>query len=127
MRIIIMAAVVTLSLASVAHAKDTKTCNADWKSAKAAHAAGSQTKKQFMTTCLVAGSPGVAPASALSPTVHPPITASSGAPAAGTGATTTSSGVLPGATARCKDGSFSTAAHHSGSCSRHGGVAQFLK
>lgn len=32
-----------------------------------------------------------------------------------------------GATARCKDGSFSHSAHHSGSCSHHGGVAQFFQ
>ncbi|MFZ4219386.1 DUF3761 domain-containing protein [Enterobacter ludwigii] len=34
--------------------------------------------------------------------------------------------VEPGATARCKDGSFSHSRQHSGSCSRHGGVAQWL-
>lgn len=32
-----------------------------------------------------------------------------------------------GATAQCRDGSFSTAASHSGACSRHGGVASFLQ
>ena len=32
-----------------------------------------------------------------------------------------------GASARCKDGSFSHAAHHSGACSHHGGVAQFFQ
>ena len=31
------------------------------------------------------------------------------------------------ATAKCKDGSYSTSAHHSGSCSHHGGVERFLK
>ena len=30
-----------------------------------------------------------------------------------------------GATAKCKDGTYSHSAHHSGSCSRHGGVGQF--
>lgn len=37
--------------------------------------------------------------------------------------------VLPGggATALCKDGSFSYAAHHQGACSRHGGVSVFYK
>lgn len=34
--------------------------------------------------------------------------------------------VEPGVTARCKDGSFSHSKQHSGSCSRHGGVAQWL-
>ncbi len=32
-----------------------------------------------------------------------------------------------GATAKCKDGSFSTSKTHGGSCSHHGGVAAFLK
>lgn len=31
-----------------------------------------------------------------------------------------------GATARCTDGSYTTAASHSGACSRHGGVAEWL-
>ena len=31
-----------------------------------------------------------------------------------------------GATAQCKDGTYSHAAHHSGACSRHGGVAKWL-
>ena len=31
-----------------------------------------------------------------------------------------------GATAKCKDGTFSTSAHRSGTCSRHGGVAQWF-
>jgi hypothetical protein len=36
---------------------------------------------------------------------------------------TSSSTPLPGATAKCKDGSYSYAAHHQGACSYHGGVA----
>lgn len=32
----------------------------------------------------------------------------------------------PGATARCNDGTYSFSATHSGSCSHHGGVAQWL-
>jgi hypothetical protein len=32
----------------------------------------------------------------------------------------------PGATARCKDGTLSHAQHHSGACSQHGGVAEWL-
>ena len=31
-----------------------------------------------------------------------------------------------GATARCKDGSYSHAKNHSGACSRHGGVAEWM-
>jgi hypothetical protein len=32
----------------------------------------------------------------------------------------------PGATARCRDGSYSYAKHHQGACSHHGGVAKWL-
>ena len=32
-----------------------------------------------------------------------------------------------GATAKCKDGTYSHAATHRGACSRHGGVAEWLK
>ena len=32
-----------------------------------------------------------------------------------------------GATAQCKDNTYSHAASHSGACSKHGGVAKFLK
>jgi hypothetical protein len=32
----------------------------------------------------------------------------------------------PGATARCRDGTYSYSQHHSGTCSHHGGVAQWL-
>ncbi len=31
-----------------------------------------------------------------------------------------------GATAKCKDGTYSKSVHHSGTCSKHGGVAQWL-
>jgi uncharacterized protein DUF3761 len=31
-----------------------------------------------------------------------------------------------GATAKCKDGTYSKSKHHKGSCSHHGGVAEFL-
>ena len=37
------------------------------------------------------------------------------------------SGRVPeGATARCRDGTYSFSRHHTGTCSRHGGVAQWL-
>lgn len=37
------------------------------------------------------------------------------------------SGKVPlGATARCRDGSYSFSQHHRGTCSRHGGVSAWL-
>ncbi|WP_313682785.1 DUF3761 domain-containing protein [Pantoea sp.] len=39
----------------------------------------------------------------------------------------TKSGKAPdGATAKCRDGSYSFSTHHRGTCSRHGGVAEWL-
>lgn len=32
-----------------------------------------------------------------------------------------------GATARCKDGTYSFSKHHQGTCSHHGGVAQWYR
>ena len=32
-----------------------------------------------------------------------------------------------GATARCNDGTYSFSQHHQGTCSHHGGVAEWLK
>ena len=42
--------------------------------------------------------------------------------------TATASNTDPtGATAKCKDGTYSKSQHHSGTCSSHGGVAEWLK
>ena len=38
-----------------------------------------------------------------------------------------SNGIPAGATAECGDGTYSFSLHHSGSCSHHGGVAQWLQ
>ena len=57
------------------------------------------------------------------PSMHSPV-------AARTRTTNTASrsanGDATGATAQCKDGSYSHAPHHSGACSHHGGVAKFF-
>lgn len=64
--------------------------------------------------------------------IHPVWTwsGSSGAPlpvatVAATPTATPSSGVHAGATAECKDGTYSYSQHHSGTCSHHGGVLQW--
>lgn len=48
------------------------------------------------------------------------------APAKGPKPAVVPDAVESGATARCQDGTFSHSKQHSGSCSRHGGVAQWL-
>jgi Protein of unknown function (DUF3761) len=40
---------------------------------------------------------------------------------------TVSGAVPPGASAQCRDGSYSFSLHHSGTCSHHGGVSNWLK
>jgi hypothetical protein len=51
--------------------------------------------------------------------------ASKAAPAAKSAATAGNTDPT-GATAKCKDGTYSKSKHHKGSCSHHGGVAEFL-
>ncbi len=41
-------------------------------------------------------------------------------------AITSASSAPPGATARCNDGTYSYSQHHQGTCSHHGGVAEWL-
>ena len=55
----------------------------------------------------------------------PSAAASQAAPAAKPAATAGNTDPT-GATAKCKDGTFSKSKHHKGSCSHHGGVAEFL-
>jgi hypothetical protein len=70
-------------------------------------------------------SPAAAPApdSAAAPKAAP--AASKSAPAAKSAATAGNTDPT-GATAKCKDGTYSKSKHHKGSCSHHGGVAEFL-
>ena len=124
MRITIATAVTLLAFTGAVHAKDMKACNADWSAMKKAKTVGSQTRKQFMTTCLSGGSPGVAPAPVATAMNHPNTMAATPAP----GVMNPNPADAPaGSTALCKDGAYSHSAHHSGSCSRHEGVAKFLK
>ena len=55
----------------------------------------------------------------------PPAAASKAAPAAKSTATAGNTDPT-GATAKCKDGTYSKSKQHKGSCSHHGGVAEFL-
>ena len=62
-----------------------------------------------------------AAAAATTPAAAKSSTASKSAP------TATASNTDPtGATAKCKDGTYSKSQHHSGTCSSHGGVAEWL-
>ncbi len=133
MRVLITAAAISMALTGSALAKfnpQMKACAAQWKSTP--HT-GSQTYQQFMTTCLHAGTPTSAPTAPGTPAAMTGAASPMPPQPVGNAAVTAAkapvvSGAMPAnATAKCKDGTFSMSAHHSGSCSHHGGVAQFLK
>lgn len=68
-----------------------------------------------------AAAPAAATAPAAAPAAAKSATVSKSAP------TTTAGNTDPtGATAKCKDGTYSKSKHHSGTCSSHGGVAEWL-
>jgi hypothetical protein len=75
---------------------------------------------------------GAAPAAAAATPAAPAAAApAAAAPAAKTApaaaaATATAAAPVAGATAKCKDGTFSKSKTHSGACSKHGGVAEWL-
>ena len=80
-----------------------------------------------------AGKPATAAAPASTESASPaaaPAPASSAAASqtapAGKAAATSGNTDPTGATAKCKDGTYSKSKHHKGSCSHHGGVAEFL-
>ncbi len=58
-------------------------------------------------------------------TAPTPVTAGTSAPT-GNGSSPAGNTSSTGATAKCKDGTFSKSQHHSGTCSNHGGVAEWL-
>ena len=75
-----------------------------------------------------------APAASASAAASTPAAPAAGTPAAAKSSTAsksaptaTASDTDPtGATAKCKDGTYSKSQHHSGTCSSHGGVAEWL-
>jgi hypothetical protein len=70
--------------------------------------------------------PAAAPAAA-TPVAAPAATAAKSTTAAKSAPTATAGNTDPtGATAKCKDGTYSKSAHRSGTCSSHGGVAEWL-
>jgi hypothetical protein len=67
---------------------------------------------------------GSAPVAAAAPAAAPP-PAPANTPAVG-GSGNAPSNDPTGAIAKCKDGTYSHSKQHSGACSQHGGVAQWL-
>ncbi len=80
-----------------------------------------------------AAAPKAAPATAAAPAAAPAAAAAPSTTAAKTATATKSAPTAAasntdptGATAKCKDGTYSKSTHHSGTCSSHGGVAEWL-
>jgi hypothetical protein len=95
---LILATAVALVLATPAHADTMAHCAAAWK-AKSADATAAKTYKAWSATCLKAD-------------YHVAPEANAAPPA--------------GATAKCKDGTYSMSKTVKGRCSGHGGVAKVL-
>ena len=101
MRLIYAAAIAGL-LTSAAHADTMKNCAAAWK-AKSPDAVAAGTYKAWSTKCLAKGYVVTAAGSMAAPAAVP-----------------------AGATAMCKDNTYSMAKTAQGRCSGHGGVAKTL-
>jgi hypothetical protein len=86
-------------------------------------------KAKPATTAATAAPAAAVPAPAAAPAAAPApsTTAAKSATATKSVPTAAASNTDPtGATAKCKDGTYSKSAHHSGTCSSHGGVAEWL-
>ncbi len=95
--------------------KKTKAEKKAEKAAKAAEAPAAAAPAAAATAT------AAAPAAKAAVTKTAPAAASTKAPTAAADASDPA-----GATAKCKDGTFSHSKHHSGTCSRHGGVGEWL-
>ncbi len=107
--------------------KDGTTSAATGKGACSGHGG---VQKSTQAKSAAAGTGAATPPAAAPAATTPPPAASSAksAPATTKSAPTTAAGNTDptGATATCKDGAYSKSQHHSGTCSSHGGVAEWL-
>jgi hypothetical protein len=98
--------------------KDGTTTTSSGKGTCSGHGGIQKAAKAKPATAATAPAPAAAPAAASAAKTS---TATKSAP------TATASNTDPtGATAKCKDGTYSKSAHRSGTCSSHGGVAEWL-
>jgi len=102
--------------------KDGTTSTATGRGACSGHGGVQKASKSKPASDATAASPAASAAtSTAAPAQAKSSTASKSAP------TTTAGNTDPtGATAKCKDGTYSKSQHHSGTCSSHGGVAEWL-
>ena len=112
--------------------KDGTTSTSTGKGACSGHGGvqkASASKPATASTAAPAAAPAAAAPAAAAPaaTTAPATSAAKTATATKSAPTATASNTDPtGATAKCKDGTYSKSQHHSGTCSSHGGVAEWL-
>lgn len=95
--------------------------------AAAKNAAKPATKTAAKPAAKSESAPPKAPAAAGKPAAKPPAAPAAKANANEKSAVAKGENDATNATAQCKDGTYSHAKTHQGACSRHGGVAKFLK
>jgi Protein of unknown function (DUF3761) len=101
--------------------KDGTTSTSTGKGTCSGHGGVQKDSKSQPAAAATAATPAAPAAAATAPAAAKSSTASKSAP------TAASSNTDPtGATAKCKDGTYSKSQHRSGTCSSHGGVAQWL-
>jgi hypothetical protein len=111
--------------------KDGTSSSATGKGACSGHGGVQKATKSKPAAAATTGSAPAAPAAAASAA---PAATTAAAPAAAKSSTASKSAPTSpasntdptGATAKCKDGTYSKSQHHSGTCSSHGGVAEWL-
>ena len=101
--------------------KDGTTSTATGRGACSGHGGVQKASKTKPASVTTAASPAAPAYPAAAPAAAKSATATKSAPTA-----TTSNTDPTGATAKCKDGTYSKSKHHSGTCSSHGGVAEWL-
>lgn len=116
--------------------KDGTTSTASGRGACSGHggvqkaAAGSSSSSGAATASTPSSSPAASapPASGAAMKAAAPATpAASGTSSSSASSKSTTGNTDPtGATAKCKDGTYSKSKHHSGTCSKHGGVDQWM-
>jgi hypothetical protein len=118
--------------------KDGTTSTAAGRGACSGHGGVQKASKSKPAADSTAAAPAAAapPAASAAPAAAPAAAAPAAAAPAGAAKSSTASKSAPsaaasntdptGATAKCKDGTYSKSQHHSGTCSGHGGVAEWL-
>ena len=107
--------------------KDGTTTTSTGKGTCSGHGGIQKAGKAKTATAATAAPAAAAPAPATPAPAAPAATAAKSSTATKSAPTATAGNTDPtGATAKCKDGTYSKSAHHSGTCSSHGGVAEWL-